>query len=112
MRNDDPLGAAQLLQHVIRLRPDDRNAKLRMADALRLVGEPTFDAPLRNYALSTANRIRSQAVDEQESATLQPRLEHPHGFDRRGGDFVVAVPGQVLQVRKTLGGAALRQDEG
>ena len=31
---DDPLGAAQLLRHVIRLSPRDRDAKLLMADAL------------------------------------------------------------------------------
>ncbi len=61
LRGDDPLGAAQLLDHVIRLRPDDRDAKRMMSDALLIVGERTFNAPMRNYTISTANRLRSEA---------------------------------------------------
>ncbi len=58
---DDPLGAAQLLRHVIRLSPGDREAKLLMADALAVVGERTFNGPVRNYTLSSSNRYRQQA---------------------------------------------------
>ena len=65
MEADDPLGAAQLLRHVIRLKPEDRDAKLLMADALAVVGERTFNAPVRNYTLSSANRYRRQAAGEQ-----------------------------------------------
>ena len=65
MEEDDPLGAAQLLRHVIRLKPEDRDAKLLMADALAVVGERTFNAPVRNYTLSSANRYRRQAAGEQ-----------------------------------------------
>lgn len=65
MQGDDPLGAAQLLRHVIRLKPEDRDAKLLMADALAIVGERTFNAPVRNYTLSSANRYRRQAAGEQ-----------------------------------------------
>lgn len=65
MEEDDPLGAAQLLRHVIRLKPEDRDAKLLMADALAVVGERTFNAPVRNYTLSSANRYRRQADGEQ-----------------------------------------------
>ena len=61
MTADDPLGAAQLVQHVIRLRPDDPEPKLLMADALDIIGERTFNAPARNYTLSSANRYRQQA---------------------------------------------------
>jgi len=64
MSNDDPLGAAQLLQHVIRLSPDDRDAKLMMADALAIVGERTFNGPARNYTISSSNRYRNQAKAE------------------------------------------------
>ncbi|MDA0347936.1 MAG: alkyl/aryl-sulfatase [Verrucomicrobia bacterium] len=64
MENDDSLGAAQLVQHVIRLRPDDRKAKLLMADALAVVGERTFNAPARNYTLSSSNRYRSEAEEK------------------------------------------------
>ena len=59
--DDDPLGAAQLLRHVIRLCPDDRDAKLLMADALAIIGERTFNGPVRNYTLSSSNRYRRQA---------------------------------------------------
>ncbi len=61
MSNDDPLGAAQLLQHVIRLNPNDSDAKFMMADALAKVGERTFNGPVRNYTISSSNRYRKQA---------------------------------------------------
>ena len=64
MDADDPLGAAQLLRHAIRLRPEDRDAKLLMADALAIVGERTFNGPVRNYTLSTSNRYRKQAQEQ------------------------------------------------
>lgn len=60
MAADDPLGAAQLAQHVMRLRPDDPAPRLLMADALAIVGERTFNAPARNYTLSYSNRLRRQ----------------------------------------------------
>ncbi len=63
MAEDDPLGAAQLAQHVSRLRPDDPEPKLLMADALDIIGERTFNAPARNYTLSSANRFRAQAAN-------------------------------------------------
>jgi uncharacterized sulfatase len=62
MAADDPLGAAQLAQHVIRLRPDDPAPMLLMADALDIIGQRTFNAPARNYTLSSANRFRAQAA--------------------------------------------------
>ena len=61
LTDDDPLGAAQLAQHAIRLRPDDPAPKLLMADALDIIGERTFNAPARNYTLSSANRYRRAA---------------------------------------------------
>ncbi|MEZ5354007.1 MAG: alkyl/aryl-sulfatase [Bryobacteraceae bacterium] len=65
LAKDDPLGAAQLAQHVIRLRPDAREPKILMADALALLGERTFNAPARNYTLSMSNRYRRMANGEQ-----------------------------------------------
>ena len=64
MQGDDPLGAAQLARHVVRLRPEDRDAKLLLADALAVVAERTFNAPMRNYTLSSSNRYRRQATAE------------------------------------------------
>jgi uncharacterized sulfatase len=61
MAEDDALGAAQLAQHVTRLRPDDPEPKLLLADALEIIGERTFNAPARNYTLSSANRYRREA---------------------------------------------------
>jgi alkyl sulfatase BDS1-like metallo-beta-lactamase superfamily hydrolase len=63
MAEDDPLGAAQLAQHVIRLRPENPEPMLLMADALDIIGERTFNAPARNYTLSSANRFRAQAAN-------------------------------------------------
>ena len=65
MAADDPLGAAQLAQHVIRLRPNDPEPKLLMADALAVIGERTFNAPARNYTLSSSNRFRQQATSTE-----------------------------------------------
>lgn len=63
MMTNDPLGAAQLAQHVMRLRPDSPEPRFLMADALDVIGEQTFNAPARNYTLSSANRIRAEAED-------------------------------------------------
>ena len=63
MTADDPLGAAQLARHVMRLRPDDPDPVLLVADALTIIGERTFNAPARNYTLSYANRLRAQAAN-------------------------------------------------
>jgi alkyl sulfatase BDS1-like metallo-beta-lactamase superfamily hydrolase len=64
MAADDPLGAAQLAQHVVRLRPDDPAPMLLMADALAIIGERTFNAPARNYTLAYSNRLRRQASEQ------------------------------------------------
>ena len=64
MDSGDPLGAAQLARHVIRLRPEDREAMLLMADALAIIGERTFNGPVRNYTLSTSNRYRKMAQEQ------------------------------------------------
>ena len=63
MESGDPLGAAKLVRHVIRLSPDDGEAKLLMADALAIIGEQTFNAPVRNYTLSSSNRYRLEATE-------------------------------------------------
>ena len=57
----DALGAAQLAQHVIRLRPDDAESRLLMADALDVLGENTLNTPARHYSFSYANRLRREA---------------------------------------------------
>ncbi len=61
MQNGDPLGAAQLAQHVMRLRPEDPEPRMLMADALAVVGERTFNAPARNYTIAYSNRLRREA---------------------------------------------------
>lgn len=63
MADGDQLGAAQLAQHVIRLRADDPEPLLLMADSLAIIGERTFNAPARNYTLSSANRYRARAAE-------------------------------------------------
>lgn len=65
LQSDDPLGAAQLAQHVMRLRPEDPASKLLLADALEVIGERTFNAPARNYTLSYSNLLRAQAMDQK-----------------------------------------------
>ncbi|MCB9384757.1 MAG: alkyl/aryl-sulfatase [Bryobacterales bacterium] len=61
LAGDDPLGAAQLAQHAMRLRPDNPAPKLLLADALAILGERTFNAPARNYTLAYSNWLRRQA---------------------------------------------------
>lgn len=64
MAADDPLGTAQLAQHVIRLRPENKGAKRLMGEALAIIGERTFNAPMRNYTISTSNRYLAEANEE------------------------------------------------
>ena len=63
LKAGDALGAAQLGQHVIRLQPDNKEAMMVMSKALFIVGEATFNAPMRNVTLSTANRYRRLAEE-------------------------------------------------
>ena len=65
MQADDPLGAAQLAQHVIRLRPNNKGGKRLMGEALAITGERTFNAPMRNCTISTSNRYLAEAEDEK-----------------------------------------------
>lgn len=62
---NDPVWAAQLAQHAMRLRPDAKEPKLLLAEALDIIGERTFNAPARNYALAYADRLRRQAERKQ-----------------------------------------------
>ncbi len=61
MAAGDALGAAQLSQHAVRLRPEDPEPKLLMADALDALGEETLNTPARHYSYSYANRLRREA---------------------------------------------------
>ncbi len=63
MEANDPLGAAQLAQHVIRLRPHNKGAKRLMGEALAIIGERTFNAPMRNYTISASNRYLAEAEE-------------------------------------------------
>ena len=63
MEANDPLGAAQLAQHVIRLQPQNKGAKRLIGEALAIIGERTFNAPIRNYTISTSNRYLAEAKE-------------------------------------------------
>jgi len=41
------------------------SAKVRLADALDIAGERTFNAPARNYTLAYAARLRRQAEGKE-----------------------------------------------
>jgi alkyl sulfatase BDS1-like metallo-beta-lactamase superfamily hydrolase len=60
----DALGAAQLAQHVVRLRPNDAEPKLLMADALDALGADTLNTPVRHYSFSYANRLRRESGED------------------------------------------------
>lgn len=64
MKADDALGAAQLAEHVIRLQPNNKGAKRLMGEALAIVGEQTFNAPMRNYTISASNRLLNEASED------------------------------------------------
>lgn len=57
----DMLGAAKWAHHVLVLEPDNARFNELMADALAAVGEQTFNAPMRNITISSANRFRERA---------------------------------------------------
>ncbi|MBS1824039.1 MAG: alkyl/aryl-sulfatase [Acidobacteria bacterium] len=58
---NDPVWAAQLAQHAMRLQPAAKEPKLLLAEALDVIGEQTFNTPARNYTLAFAERLRRQA---------------------------------------------------
>ncbi|MDX1982268.1 MAG: alkyl/aryl-sulfatase [Bryobacteraceae bacterium] len=61
LAENDAVWSAQLAQHAMRLRPDAKEPKLLLADALDMIGEKTFNAPARNYTLAYAARLRREA---------------------------------------------------
>lgn len=61
----DPLGAAQLAQHLLRLQPDNIEAKRMLADALEALAEDTLNMPMRNYSLSYALKLRAQIAQQE-----------------------------------------------
>ncbi|MCH2387492.1 MAG: alkyl/aryl-sulfatase [Opitutales bacterium] len=63
MEAADYIGAAQLVQHIIRLRPENKGAKRLMGEALAIIGERTFNAPMRNYTISSSNRYLKEAEE-------------------------------------------------
>ena len=63
MEAEDYIGAAQLARHVIRLRPENKGAKRLMGEALAVIGEQTFNAPMRNYTISSSNRYLAEAEE-------------------------------------------------
>lgn len=60
-KSGDMLGAAQLGDAWSRLEPNNPEAWSVLADALSVIGEQTFNAPARNYTLSSSNRARKKA---------------------------------------------------
>ncbi len=60
---EDYIGAAQLARHVIRLRPENKGAKRLLGEALAVIGERTFNAPMRNYTISSSNRYLAEAEE-------------------------------------------------
>lgn len=61
MSNGDALGAAKIANNILLLEPDNKEFNLLMADALATIGENSFNAPVRNYTLSSSNRYRNKA---------------------------------------------------
>jgi uncharacterized sulfatase len=61
LTSGDSLGAAQLTNSILALEPNNQEFNLLMADALAIIGEATFNAPARNFTLSSSNRYRSKA---------------------------------------------------
>ena len=61
LTSGDTLGAAQLTNAILALEADNQEFNLLMADALAIIGEATFNAPARNFTLSSSNRYRNKA---------------------------------------------------
>lgn len=63
LADDDPRGAAEYARAVTRLEPDNAEAWQLLADALYVVGERTFNLPMRNVTISSANRFSETAEE-------------------------------------------------
>ena len=61
LSSQDYLSAAQLSDAWMKLEPENPQPWFVLAEALSIIGEQTFNAPARNYTLSSANRARKTA---------------------------------------------------
>ena len=61
MTAGDEIGAAQLAWHVTKLQPEDPEAWQLLGESLAIIGEKTFNAPARNYTMSSSNRYLERA---------------------------------------------------
>ena len=68
MNAGDAITAAHFAQHLLVLEPENREFNLLMADALASIGEKTFNAPMRNYTVSSSNRYRKKAAELENNA--------------------------------------------
>lgn len=67
LEQDDPVWAAQLAQHAMRLMPDQSEPKLLLAEALDIMAERTLNTPVRNYSFDYAAQLRRQAEKDQHN---------------------------------------------
>jgi alkyl sulfatase BDS1-like metallo-beta-lactamase superfamily hydrolase len=63
MQSGDELVAAELAWHVTKLQPDNPESWQLLGEALAVIGERTFNAPARNYTLSSSNRYLKHAEE-------------------------------------------------
>ena len=63
MTSGDAIGAAELAWHISKLQPDNAEAWQLLGEALAIIGEETFNAPARNYTLSSSNRFLKRAAE-------------------------------------------------
>lgn len=93
--------AAELLSYLLKLNPDDKEARLLQADAIEQWGYLQMNAPFRNWALSSARELRgelptqarvgffsSDIVMQKDSFSmldyLSIRLKAEHSLDTMG----------------------------
>lgn len=65
----DYIGAALLAKHYSVLHPDNAQAWQIMGEAFAILGEQTFNAPTRNYTISSSNRFLEKANELAEKAS-------------------------------------------
>lgn len=65
----DYIGAALLAKHYSVLHPDNAQAWQIMGEAFAILGEQTFNAPTRNYTISSSNRFLNKAKELADKAS-------------------------------------------
>lgn len=102
LKNDDAQWAAELATHLIRIDPDDTEARLLKAAAFRILGQASININWRNWYLTSARELEGN-LDTRGTLGLMARTFSPADITASfSGHQAVAVMPSRLMAEKVL----------